>query len=639
VRALILAFLVGVSLVPPGETEVAVAPGRFLVREVTGGWRVVTSNAAADPFVEAERLEKEFGTDVVPDVILEFASDPLFGAQWYLRNSENPGVDVGATAAWDLTTGENAVIAVIDSGLDISHPDLADRLWTNVDEVDGNGVDDDGNGFVDDRLGWDFVAGDAAPQDETGHGTLVAGVAAGAINGVGTVGLAPGARIMALRACSTSCAVSRVADAVGYAVAAGADVINLSLGGGPVGLDPLEDAVRAAGEAGVVIVAAAGNRGADLGSSPYYPAAWPYPFILSVGASDRTDELATFSNFGEVEMDLVAPGTEILGPELGGGWADDSGTSFSAPLAAATAAMVRGIRPDLDPAEVVDVLVKTADASPALTGSSVSGGRLDAGAAVEKAARITLIAQGTPTFATAPASIVFDASASTGAIADATWTIDGATYSGLSVTITVAEPRVVQASVDLTGMDGRTVSRSLTAYVGRAFADVVHSVFFEDVAWASATGVTAGCGPDQFCPDEAVTRGQAAALIRRAVGAGFSPVDAFSDDDDSEFEEDLAALAAIGVFKGCNPPTNDRVCPEDMLTRAQAAGILYRLSAPVVAPDAFSDDDGSVFEEAIDGLAQAGVVRGCNPPANDRVCPEDPITRAQLVALLHRTVG
>lgn len=638
-KILLVALAVGLSSVPLAQNPVAVEPGRFLVREDAGTWTVLHSGAVADPFATAGRLSTALDTEVVPDVLLELASDPRFAEEWYLSNPTSPTIDVDAEAAWAVTSGEGSVIAVIDTGVDLDHPDLEGQVWVNRDEIDGNGIDDDGNGFVDDHVGWDFVSDDPLPQDETGHGTMVAGVAAGALNGVGTVGLAHGSRVMVLRACNQTCAVSRVVEAIDYALAEGADVINLSLGGGPIGLDPLEDAIRRAGEAGVLVVAAAGNSGSDLAVNPFYPAAWPYPHILSVGASDDADELATFTNYGDEEVDLFAPGVGLLGPELGGSWVEESGTSFAAPLGAAAAAMVTSLRPDLDPEAVVGVLVDTADARPAMADTSVAGGRLDAGGAVRSAAQVSPSVMVSPRFGAAPITVRFDASASKGAIDGATWVIDGVTHPGLSAEITVSGPGVVTGTITLTGRAGDVVTRDVSAYIGALFSDAAQSEFFADVMWASARGVSVGCAPLLFCPDEPVTRGQAAAFLRRGFEVAPATIDAFEDDQESEFQSDLDALAAAGILRGCNPPAGDRVCPGDPLTRAQAAGIIARFIDPAAASrDAFTDDDASVFEEAIDALAATGVLRGCNPPANDRVCPEDPISRAELVALLRRLI-
>jgi len=178
------------------------------------------------------------------------------------------------------------------------------------------------------------------------------------------------------------------------------------------------------------------------------------------------------------------------------------------------------------------------------------------------------------------------------------------------------------------------------------FLDVpVSHLFASDIAWLSDAGITRGCNPpanDLYCPDDAVTRGQMAAFLVRALN--LTAVDTaigFVDDDGSVFEADIVKLATAGITRGCNPPTNDRYCPTDDVTRGQMAAFLVRalnLTAVDTAID-FVDDDGSIFEADIVKLATAGITLGCNPPTNDQFCPEDPVTRGQMAAFLHRALG
>ncbi len=176
------------------------------------------------------------------------------------------------------------------------------------------------------------------------------------------------------------------------------------------------------------------------------------------------------------------------------------------------------------------------------------------------------------------------------------------------------------------------------------FIDDDESVFETDIEWLAAEDVTKGCNPpvnDMFCPDDAVTRGQMAAFLSRALGLTDRLDDAFGDDDGSVFETDIERLAAAEITLGCNPPANDRFCPNDPVTRGQMAAFLVRALGYTDAGDGdlFTDDDGSIFGDAIDKLATAGVTRGCNPPANDRFCPNDVVTRGQMAAFLHRALG
>jgi hypothetical protein len=175
------------------------------------------------------------------------------------------------------------------------------------------------------------------------------------------------------------------------------------------------------------------------------------------------------------------------------------------------------------------------------------------------------------------------------------------------------------------------------------FRDDDSSVFEADIIWLADSGITTGCNPpsnDRFCPTDPVTRGQMAAFLSRALDLAVpAGTDSFRDDDDSVFEGAIEALAAAGITRGCNPPSNDRFCPTDPVTRGQMAAFLGRaMEYPAAAGDPFRDDDTSIFEDAIEALAAAGVTRGCNPPVNDRFCPADLVTRGQMAAFLYRTL-
>jgi hypothetical protein len=170
------------------------------------------------------------------------------------------------------------------------------------------------------------------------------------------------------------------------------------------------------------------------------------------------------------------------------------------------------------------------------------------------------------------------------------------------------------------------------------FADDEGSEFEGDIEWLAETGITRGCNPpfqDRFCPDSVVTRGQMAAFLARALRLP-SAASGFVDTGRSEFAQDIGSLALSGITRGCNPPINDRFCPDDPVTRGQMAAFLTRALGLSSAPSPFVDDDGSVFEADIAALAASGITRGCNPPTGDRFCADDPVTRAQMAAFLHR---
>jgi hypothetical protein len=162
--------------------------------------------------------------------------------------------------------------------------------------------------------------------------------------------------------------------------------------------------------------------------------------------------------------------------------------------------------------------------------------------------------------------------------------------------------------------------------------------FFSDIEWLADSGITSGCNPPAntlFCPDDHVTRGQMAAFLDRALDLPAGP-DAFADDNGSVFEVSINAIAAAEITLGCNPPRNSDFCPNDSVTRGQMAAFLERALNLPPGTETFRDDDGSVFEAAIESLARAGITLGCNPPANDLFCPDNRVSRGQMAAFLHR---
>ena len=201
-------------------------------------------------------------------------------------------------------------------------------------------------------------------------------------------------------------------------------------------------------------------------------------------------------------------------------------------------------------------------------------------------------------------------------------------------------------SCNATDYSGNTAvgSFSVVVYDADPFSDDEGSVFEADIAWMAGVGITKGCNPPantRFCPDNRVTRGQMAAFLSRALGLTARADNPFLDDDDSIFEADIERLAAVGITKGCNPPSNNRFCPDATVTRAQIAAFLVRALGfkDNGGGDLFSDDDGSIFEADIDRLGTAGVTKGCNPPSNTRFCPDNNVTRGQMAAFLHRALG
>jgi subtilisin family serine protease len=292
-------------------------------------------------------------------------NDPRFGEQYALLNTGQsggtPDADIDADEAWDITAGEpHIVVAVVDSGTEYTHDDLAANMWKNAGETPGNGQDDDGNGFVDDYDGWDFEGNDGDPRSTNGHGTQVAGmVAAVTDNGVGIAGTAGGgfgfggARIMALKVGTGGPIGSVIDDAIVYAADNGAQVITMSLSVGET--LAINDALDYAyNTKGVFIDCASGNNG----SSVAYPARRPE--VMAVAASTRTDTKASYSNPGP-EVEVTAPGSSILSTGLYNTYTTGSGTSFAAPHVAGTAALLLSYNDTLANTEVRQLLRDTAE--------------------------------------------------------------------------------------------------------------------------------------------------------------------------------------------------------------------------------------------------------------------------------------
>jgi subtilisin-like proprotein convertase family protein len=308
------------------------------------------------------------------------------------------------------------VTAVIDTGVDYTHPDLASNIWTNTDEVAGNGIDDDGNGFVDDVRGWDFVNNDSDPMDDNGHGTHVAGtIGAVGNNGIGVTGVAWTASIMPLKFLdqSGSGSLSDAIKAIQYARVNGAKIINASWGGGGFS-SALQSAITQFITSGGLFVAAAGNEATNNDVTPSYPA--NYQGVISVGASTRTDTRASFSNYG-TSVDVFAPGQSILSTLPGNRYGSLSGTSMATPQVAGALALLWGQNPTLSATTISQALINSTDN--VLRASNSTHGRINVGAAATSLRASNPTTPPTTTPPTTPVSRSFGIQGNF-AIADAT---------------------------------------------------------------------------------------------------------------------------------------------------------------------------------------------------------------------------
>jgi subtilisin family serine protease len=519
-------------------------------------------------------------------------ADPLFRDQWALHNTGVPvdgvsttaGVDVRALDAWAYTQGDaDVVVAVIDSGVNPDHPDLEGALWVNPGEVGPgaqDGVDSDGNGYVDDVHGWNFV-GDTESNDiyvsaaEDWHGTAVSSVIAAQSNDVGMVGLAPGVRIMVLKAFSGEAEVGRgdlvdILEAFEYARVNGADVINASWFN-TADTDLLRAAVA---DAGVPVVAAAGNDDWDLsgGVRRVYPANYTLPNLVAVTAVDPDGQRPRFANYGRTDIEVAAPG-DVIRVATPNGWALQSGTSFATPFVSAAIALALSRYPDASAAEVVDAVSWTSRVVPGSSNTTISRGMLDVGTLLRELDR----------------------------------------------------PICGHGPID-----------------AELFADVdPANPHAHALRCLRATGVAAGDGAGNFRPGATITRAQLATLLAQALQtAGIAlpsdPPDAFNDDDGSVHEPAINQLAALGILAG---DVSGGVRPWTPVTRGQLAALLVRAHDVVLESPSepsrnwFRDDDRTTHAAAIDAARDLGLIRGVGTL---RYAPEETSRRDQVASLVAR---
>ncbi|MCP5153064.1 MAG: S8 family serine peptidase [Ectothiorhodospiraceae bacterium] len=388
---------------------------------------------------------------VEPDWQVSLLVDPTDaafadGTLWGLRNTGQsggtPGIDIDAVGAWSVTTGAaDVVVGVVDTGIRYTHQDLASRMWVNPGEIAGNGIDDDGNGYVDDVHGINAITGSGNPMDDNDHGTHVAGtIAASAFDAGRHVGVAFGSRVMALKFLSAtgSGSTSDAITCIEYALSKGVDILNNSWGGGGYS-QALADAISAANDAGVLFVAAAGNSASDNDRTPHYPSSYEFPNVVAVAAIDRNGSLASFSSYGATSVDLAAPGVAILSSTSTTDSSYDSfnGTSMATPHVAGVAALLASHRPSAGIDELRNRLLLSVQPLGSLTGRVATAGMVDAAAA------LALSADG---------QLELNANA--------------------AAALEAGQPAVIQVRVtDLTPVTGATVTGSFTGQAAQSFLD------------------------------------------------------------------------------------------------------------------------------------------------------------------------
>jgi subtilisin family serine protease len=632
----------------------------------------VLAELNADPAVDYAEPNYVVTLAEDPAVAAVGVNDPKTGPQYSLDRMR-------VRDAWAYTTGAaDGVVAVLDTGVDFGHADLAGRILP----------------------GYDFVNNDSHAADDNGHGTWVSGIiAANANDGIGIAGISWRDRILPVKIMSANGTgdTSDLTSGILWAADHGATIINMSVGGFPYSTY-VHDAIRYAWSRDVVLVGAAGNAAAN---GPFFPAS--YPEVVSVSATQTEDEFTNWSNYG-ADIDVSAPGASVLTTncpvckpieqDISGdhGYTYISGTSFAAPNVAGVVALIRARHAAMGNAGVVDLLKSSVDdLGYAGWDSRYGHGRVNALRAVggsppaiplgggdnleydNTLAAAKVVALGTtlrPNIYPAGDVDVMAVDVPRAGRLDVTVVpvIDSRSWpwhkSSLTVdvvlnmyhadgthiaTVDDANPLATdRGSVQMSGPGrillrihnytpngNRTAYTIATAYIDNVgFLDITGSPFAADIEWLAAEGITTGCSDTHFCPTNPVTREQMASFLARALELPPTGADYFADDETSVHEGDINRIAAAGLSLGC---ANGSYCPTATVTREQMASFLARaLRLPTTTTDFFTDDEHSVHEGDINRLAAAGVTSGCSGTA---YCPSAAVTREQMAAFLHRAIG
>jgi subtilisin family serine protease/Leucine-rich repeat (LRR) protein len=427
----------------PGQLIVKYKKGRATARmkrdlELRHNMRQIKHIPFAD--IHVYRLAKEKSRDDVlgrlkkntaiqyaePDYILKantVPNDTSFNKLWGLHNTGQTGgtadADIDAPEAWNVATGNmDVVVAVIDTGVDYTHPDLAANMWTNTGETPGDGIDNDGNGYIDDVYGINAITGTGNPMDDNNHGSHCAGTIGGVgNNGTGVAGVNWRVKIMALKFLSSggSGSTSDALTCVQYAVSKGAHVMSNSWGGGGYS-QAMYDAIETAKNNGILFIAAAGNSSVNNDLYPHYPSSYTNDNIIAVAATDHNDQMAYFSCYGAASVDVAAPGVSIYSTVPGNAYASFSGTSMATPHVAGLAALLKSHNPSLSWQQIKSQILDTAEPLAALEGKVLTGARINAFYALTNSVppTIAITSPANNGFESGDVSVLVDASGSAG---------------------------------------------------------------------------------------------------------------------------------------------------------------------------------------------------------------------------------
>jgi subtilisin family serine protease len=342
--------------------------------------------------VEYAEPNYEISLEQTGNTSLTRVPEPRLEAQWALRNDGRSGgkkaADIDAVAAWATTKGSGEiVIAMLDSGVEYTHADLVNNIWTRPANI--KPYQDQDLGTVDDVHGYNAIGNDGDPLDDNGNGTNCAGVTGGACEKIiGICGVSPKTKIMALRFINAGGfgSVADAIEAINYAIDRKHAGVNIRIFNVSWELAEhsraLEDAVRKAYEAGILLIAASGSSNTDIDKAPRYPAAYDIGNVVSVAATDRSDALVSFSNYGVKSVHLAAPGKDILTTALGNDYELRSGTAMAAAIVSGVAALALSAHPNLSVDQLRSLLLESVDHLPELRGRVSTGGRISAAKAV-----------------------------------------------------------------------------------------------------------------------------------------------------------------------------------------------------------------------------------------------------------------